>query len=65
MSPYYSNTGRPAKFQAEILRSLVAMTYLKIYSTNNRYDLPLHFILPHLAKPNIVRKLTSSAEEAK
>jgi len=32
LSPYYSNTGRPAKYQAEILRSLIAMTHLKIYS---------------------------------
>ncbi|MBC7319296.1 hypothetical protein H5T89_01500, partial [bacterium] len=32
MSPYYSNTGRPAKYQAEILRPLVAMVHLKIYS---------------------------------
>jgi len=32
LSPYYSNTGRPAKYQAEILRSLVAMTHLKIHS---------------------------------
>ncbi|MBC7319881.1 hypothetical protein H5T89_04480 [bacterium] len=32
LSPYYSNTGRPAKFQAEILRSLIAMVHLRIYS---------------------------------
>jgi CRISPR/Cas system-associated protein Cas10 (large subunit of type III CRISPR-Cas system) len=32
LSPYYSNTGRPAKYQAEILRSLIAMTHLKIHS---------------------------------
>jgi len=32
LSPYYSNTGRPAKYQAEILRSLIAMVHLKTYS---------------------------------
>jgi len=32
LSPYYSSTGRPAKYQAEILRSLVAMVHLRIYS---------------------------------
>lgn len=32
LAPYYSHTGRPAKFQAEILRSLIAMTHLRIYS---------------------------------
>jgi len=32
LSPYYSNTGRPAKYQPEILRSLVAMVHLRIYS---------------------------------
>ncbi|MBC7320123.1 transposase [bacterium] len=32
LAPFYSHTGRPAKFQAEILRSLVAMTHLRIYS---------------------------------
>jgi len=32
LSPYYPNTGRPAKFQAEILRSLIAMVHLRIYS---------------------------------
>ena len=32
LSPYYSNTGRPAKYQPEILRSLVAMVHLKTYS---------------------------------
>lgn len=35
LSPYYSNTGRPAKYQAEILRSLVAMTHLRIHSITN------------------------------
>ena len=35
LSPLYSNTGRPAKYQAEILRSLVAMTHLKIHSITN------------------------------
>ncbi|MBC7320920.1 hypothetical protein H5T89_09770, partial [bacterium] len=54
LSPYYSNTGRPAKFQAEILRSLIAMVQLRIYSTNNRYDLPIHFILPHLYRHDSV-----------
>ncbi|MBC7319203.1 hypothetical protein H5T89_01025 [bacterium] len=43
LSSYYSNTGRPAKFQAEILRSLIAMVHLRIYSITNRYDLPLYF----------------------
>ena len=32
LSPYYSNTGRPAKYQVEILRSLIAMVHLKTYS---------------------------------
>jgi len=32
LSPYYSNTGRPDKYQAEILRSLIAMVHLKTYS---------------------------------
>jgi len=32
LSSYYSSTGRPTKYQAEILRSLVAMVYLRIYS---------------------------------
>ncbi|MGC8889536.1 MAG: hypothetical protein ACP5PC_02410, partial [bacterium] len=35
LSPYYSNTGRPAKYQAEILRSLIAMVHLRIYSITN------------------------------
>ncbi|MGC9063849.1 MAG: hypothetical protein ACP5JL_04140, partial [bacterium] len=35
LSTYYSNTGRPAKYQAEILRSLIAMTHLRIYSITN------------------------------
>ncbi len=35
LSPLYSNTGRPAMYQAEILRSLIAMGHLRIHSITN------------------------------
>jgi hypothetical protein len=31
LSPYYSNTGRPAKYQAEVLRSPSKIIFLKLY----------------------------------
>ena len=35
LAPLYSNTGRPAIYQAEILRSLAAMDHLRIHSITN------------------------------
>ena len=32
LTPFYSSTGRPAKYQPEILRSIVVMTHLDIHS---------------------------------